>query len=300
MNKGIYGCRPNRRAIYPVFVDVTQTELSMVQRSILVRFNNDATACFDRILVHVLTLCLRSFGMPKKLTTILGNLLEAAKYAIKKGIGISKETYQHSAESPAFGSGQGSGVSAQGWGEIASTTFDAHDKFGKGCLYDDPWKTFLVVLGMLGYVDDNNITNNGKAGETVVDVIKRTQHDAQLWNDLLRATGGALNLDKCFTQVIDYHSALNGGPVIAPADPNIKIVIQDRLTKKDVVLTPISPFQTYSFLGTKQGISRNQRQQHQDLTKRSSSHLRRLVCSAIIPSIDEDVKPNFIFSTKST
>jgi hypothetical protein len=26
MNKGIYGCRPNRRAIDPVFVDVTQTE----------------------------------------------------------------------------------------------------------------------------------------------------------------------------------------------------------------------------------------------------------------------------------
>jgi hypothetical protein len=95
MNKGIYGCRPNRRAIDPVFVDVTQTELSMVQLSILVRFNNDATACFDRILVHVLTLCLRSFGMPKKLTTILGNLLEAAKYAIKTGIGISKDTYQH-------------------------------------------------------------------------------------------------------------------------------------------------------------------------------------------------------------
>ena len=27
-------------------------------------------------------------------------------------------------------------------------------------------------------------------------IITRTQHDAQLWNDLLRATGGALNLDK--------------------------------------------------------------------------------------------------------
>jgi hypothetical protein len=52
MNKGIYGYRPSRRAIDPVFVDV---ELSMVQRSILVRFNNDATACFDRILVHVRT-----------------------------------------------------------------------------------------------------------------------------------------------------------------------------------------------------------------------------------------------------
>jgi hypothetical protein len=75
INKGVYRCRPNRRAIDPVFLDVTQTEIAMVTRTPLVKFNNDATACFDRILVHLLNLCLRSFGMPKKLTTILGELL---------------------------------------------------------------------------------------------------------------------------------------------------------------------------------------------------------------------------------
>jgi hypothetical protein len=34
--------------------------------------------------------------MPKKLTRILGELLGVARYAIKTGIGISKETYKHS------------------------------------------------------------------------------------------------------------------------------------------------------------------------------------------------------------
>jgi hypothetical protein len=150
----------------------------MVSRSILVRFNNDATACFDRILVHVLILCLRSYGMPKKLTTILGKLLEAAKYAMKTGIGISKKTYQHSEVSPAFGSGQGSGASAQGWGEIASTAFDAYGIFGHGCTYEDPWKICTIILMMLGYVNDNNITNNGRDGKRVKDVIKRTQQES--------------------------------------------------------------------------------------------------------------------------
>jgi hypothetical protein len=116
MNQGVYGCRPNRRAIDPVFVDVTQTEQSMITRTALVRFNNDATTCFDRILVHLLNLCLRSFGVPKKLMTVLGTLLRSARYAIKTGAGISEETYHHSDESPAFGSGQGSAASGQGWG----------------------------------------------------------------------------------------------------------------------------------------------------------------------------------------
>jgi hypothetical protein len=95
INMGVYGCRSNRRAIDPVFVDVTQTEMAMVTRTPLVKFNNGATACFDRILVHLLNLCLQSFGMPNKLTTIMGELLRVTRY--------TKETYHHSDESPALG-----------------------------------------------------------------------------------------------------------------------------------------------------------------------------------------------------
>jgi hypothetical protein len=283
INKGVYGCRPNRRAIDPVFVDVTQTEMAMVTRKPLVKFNNDATACFDRILVHLLNLCLRSFGMPKKLTKILGELLRVARYAIKTGIGISKETYQHSDESPAFGSGQGSGASAQGWGKLVSVLFDIHDMYGHGCKYADPWKLYSSIIGMLGFVDDNNITNTGEEWETVNDIMIRTQHDAQLWNDLLRATGGALNLDKCFAQVLAFQFGLNGAPVIAPADPKLIITIQDRMYNKTVVIKPISPYKTYRSLGTEQGTSKNQKQQHEKLMKTAGEHNRKLACSAMSP-----------------
>ena len=49
LNKGLYGGRPGRRSI----VHVTQVEITMITRRILVRFNNDATACFDRIMPHI-------------------------------------------------------------------------------------------------------------------------------------------------------------------------------------------------------------------------------------------------------
>jgi hypothetical protein len=118
-----------------------------------------------------------------------GKFIIWARYAIKTGIGIFKETYNHSDESPAFGSGQGSAASAQRWGKIVPVLFNIHDKYEHGWKYEDPWKMYSSIIGMLGFVDDNNITNNGEEWETVNDIIMLTQHDAQLWNDLLLATG---------------------------------------------------------------------------------------------------------------
>ena len=78
----------------------------MMTRRILIRFNNDATACFDRIMAHLATINLQSFGMPQELTELLGEFLEFAKYYVKTGIGISETCYQHSNLWKVFGSGQ--------------------------------------------------------------------------------------------------------------------------------------------------------------------------------------------------
>jgi hypothetical protein len=101
--------------------------------------------------------------------------------------------------------------------------------------------------------------------------------------DLLRATGGAINLDKCFAQVLAYQLGSNGAPVIAPADPTITITIQDRVDKKEVEIKPILAYKTYRSLGTEQGTSKNQKKQHLLLTKTSNTHNRKLVCSTMTP-----------------
>ena len=85
-------------------------------------------------------------------------------------------------------------------GELVSIALDMHDKQRYGSQYSDPQGTFKTIIVMLGFVDDNNISNNGGRHESIEEVIKRTQHDAQLWNDILKATGGTLNLLKCFSK----------------------------------------------------------------------------------------------------
>ena len=72
-----------------------------------------------------------------------------------------------------------------------------HNEQRCGSHYSDPERFFTTVIGMLEVVDDSNTLNTGEH-ESIKDVIKRTQHNAQLWNDILKAIGGTLNLLKYF------------------------------------------------------------------------------------------------------
>jgi hypothetical protein len=60
---------------------------------------------------------------------------------------------------------------------------------------------------MIGFVDDST----GQANAFVLNtqphaeqLVERMREDAQLWNDLLWASGGALVLPKCTYHLIDY------------------------------------------------------------------------------------------------
>ena len=81
---------------------------------------------------------------------------------------------------------------------------------------------------MMSYVDDNNISNNESPHESVADLIRKTQHQAPLWNNILKSTGGTLNLLKCLFQVINYTFAQDRSPVVSPTDPEWFINITNK------------------------------------------------------------------------
>ena len=56
-------------------------------------FDNDASACFDRIIMLLAVLRARQIGMPKSAGEMLLELQETAKYHIKTNAGISTESY---------------------------------------------------------------------------------------------------------------------------------------------------------------------------------------------------------------
>ena len=215
------------------------------------------------ILSHLAHICNRSFGLQKEVAAILGLFLHLATYYIKTDMSVSKTEYKHTEDSFVGGTGQGSVVSMYAWGILASRLIQLHDKHNFGAKYKSVEKsTHNIIIGMLGFVDDNNISNNGEKYETLHDILNCTQNDAQLWNDILRSSGGALELTKCFLQVIYWRFSLTGTPFAGPPKDDHHIDIINRTTDKKVQINSISAHATYNSLGTVQGIAPHQREQY--------------------------------------
>ena len=169
-----------------------------------------------------------------------------------------------------YGSGQGSTVSATGWGKLVSIALDLHDKQRFGSQYSDPDGTYKTIIGILSYLDTNNIFNNGAPHESIKVVIKRTQHDAQLLNDILKATGGTLNLLNCFFQVISTTFSWSSIPIIVANNKSWYINIENKtdITTKRVQV--ISAYTLYSSLGTIQGVCQKQDNQFVQISRKTT------------------------------
>ena len=105
LKEGCYGGKPNRRAIDPVIVDVTQTEIAMILRRALIRFQNNLCSCFDKIVSHLAQINNQSFGLPKEIAKIIGTFLHQAIYYIKTGMGVLTTGYKHTRMMGVWGTG---------------------------------------------------------------------------------------------------------------------------------------------------------------------------------------------------
>lgn len=203
-------------------------------------------------------------------------------------MGVSKTGYKHTEDSFVGGTGQGSVgsvASMYAWGMLASRLIQLHDKHNFRAKYKSVGKSMHdIIIGMLGFVDDNNISNNGEKYKTLRDILNDTQNDAQLWNDILRSSGGELELTKCFMQVIYWNFSSTGTPYAGPPNDDLHIEIINRTTNKKVKINSISAHATYNSLGTVQGIAPHQREQYRQLNRKSTAHTRALINSQVTPS----------------
>lgn len=95
--------------------------------------------------------------MPPEFTALIGDLHCYTKHAIKTADGVSIDTYSHLNDSPVYRLGQESIVSVTGWEKLVSRAFDLHNKQRFIYHYSNPQGEYERIIGILSYVDDNNM-----------------------------------------------------------------------------------------------------------------------------------------------
>ena len=132
LHPGQNGRVPNWNAQNPVFIEEMQNDISRPSQKPLVKLNNDATSCYDRILASIACIASHKFGTPKSVTLVMANTLKECKYKLKTMLGVSEEYFTHCSFTPIYGTGQGSGNSPAIWCVISSVLFTSHESKAHG------------------------------------------------------------------------------------------------------------------------------------------------------------------------
>ena len=143
-------------------------------------------------------------------------------------------------------------------------------------MYSNPAGTTNVTIGIAGFVDDcNGQTNNFEADGSTATVspslLTHAQRNAQIWTDLLSASGGALEVSKCSCHVIQFKVTIQGAPslVPSPSPSQVKISVWDPHEQTLHDLKLLSVYEPHKTLGHYKEPTGHQKEQFRQLKVKS-------------------------------
>ena len=200
--------RPNRECEDVLMLKELTYQVANMSRTDLATFDNDASACYDRIVTRFALLCCRAHGVPEGPCRMTAEVLDNVIHKIKTAYGISKKSYVNEPEHPIHGVGQGSQDGPSLWGVSSSTTFHAADRLSQGLTCINPChaihrRSITHSRKLDGFIDDVTGWFNRMAQELrqqgldIKSLAQGMQQDAATWQKLLNISGGKLAVTKC-------------------------------------------------------------------------------------------------------
>ncbi|KAI2508454.1 hypothetical protein MHU86_5981 [Fragilaria crotonensis] len=246
-----HGSIPRRTAMDPIMLIQLTTDLCRILRHDMARFDNDASACYDRIIVALGMLAARRCGMPKNAVRLHADALQFMKYTVKTAYGVSESNYSGTPFAPLFGTGQGSGASPAVWLSFVVLLLHTFDRIVPHRMHFEPIDGGRShSRSSDAFVDDTSVGFTSSDDNTSYDeLIARLEFVAQSWEKLLSLSGGKLNLKKCTYFVLQWDWQ-HGRPIIRkmlPSDSSVSLTQGQSATRHAIKRT--SPTESIRMLG---------------------------------------------------
>jgi hypothetical protein len=142
---------------------------------------------------------------PQNQPSCLLMTLQQAKHKIITGFGVSKMCYGSDLVPLAQGMGQGDGFAPTGWAFISTPLINMMRTAGFGLQILMGILTILITSFCYTFVDDTDLIHTGSSIYTPShEMAQDMQRFITNWEGGLRATGGALRVNKSFWYLIGF------------------------------------------------------------------------------------------------
>ena len=141
---------------------------------------------------------MRRQGVHEREVLCMLHPLQYLEHTIRCAYGHSSQTYGSDyMEKPMQGVYQGNGAGPIIWAVVSSPLLDILREDGYGTFFKTAISRKLIRIVGYAFVDDTDLIQVAKDNETFEDVLNEMQNAMDLWEGLIKNTGGALAVDKC-------------------------------------------------------------------------------------------------------
>jgi hypothetical protein len=151
------------------------------------------------------SLIFQAFGVPRTAIESMLGAIENMKFFLQMGFGHSTLFAGGGISIKMQGLCQGNGALPAGWAVISICILQAHGKKGHGAKFICPITNLKQHLSAILYIDDmENLHIDLTKDESINNVHVAIQDSVNSWGNLLIATGGVLQPNKCFYSIISF------------------------------------------------------------------------------------------------
>jgi len=162
-------------------------------------------------------------------------------------------------ENPWHGAGQGADDATPQWIVQADSMMHAYQSQATISTLSNPNLTNTISQGIDTFLDDTWMSNNGHCNQ-----IQTIHHTAQtnltLWHDILKASSGLLNLQKCVWFMFNWkHYPSGRTQLIAPPATNVLTITNHHNITQPIWL--LQPKEAHQYLGVQLTTNGNHKQE---------------------------------------
>ena len=197
--------QPGKRAVEAALVKVLFFDHLRVSKTPGTLTMNDLMQCFDRMTHNACAIATRRFGVNPYVVQSMIYTIQKMRHFIRTAYGDSRRSYGDDNINPLQGGGQGNGAAGPFFIALASILLPILESKVEGIKLFSAISLTAITLIAVIYVDDSDFLIAARTPhETITSVLERTQKAANVWQESVHQTGGAIRPHKCRWTLVDF------------------------------------------------------------------------------------------------